>query len=566
MNRKLVVLALVALVGCQQAGSDEGEIAVSESDLTSTSALFVVGKTPLGAADEAVRKRIAAVGLTPTVKLASAATSADATGKALVVVSSTVTSGDVNTKFKKVTVPVVTWESAILDDMAMTKTVSTTDFGTKSGQTTLDLLVPATDPMAVGLAKGNYQVVTGADTFSWGRPASSAVKVASVAMDATRLPIFRYEKGVAMVNGFVAPERRVALFLGDASGAVLTVDGINLLDAALRWAAHLPVKKGLRSACAAAGDCAGNQCADGVCCDGGCTGTCTACALPGKVGLCTAVPEGPDPKGQCGQSDASTCGNDGFCDGKGACRKYAAGTVCGPGMCSGSTESSAKVCDGKGTCQPGAAKSCGNYVCNYDGLVCRTTCFGNANCVSGAHCLIQSCITTPPCRVARAENLAKTGGFDSNDETFFGGWNGFASNGWGMNISDAEGCDSSASLSLTTRNGSGGVRRCFPVLGDTRYYYGGSVMTDLVGDKWQASCGVDFHASADCSGTPLAESHLDLSPFVMTPYTWTSFAAGTTTPMGTASASFHCGVTDTATDFVHTNFDLLFLATGAPGF
>jgi hypothetical protein len=452
--------------------------------------------------------------------------------------------------------------------MKMTKTVAGTDYGTASGTTTsplknLNLVVAASDPMAAGLT-GTVPVVTANDTFSWGLPASGAVKVARLGTT-SRYPIFRYETGAAMV-GMTAPQRRVALFLGDATGTLLTTAGISLVDAALRWAAHLPVKNPLGVTCTTAGDCAGNQCADGFCCDSACSGTCTSCAVSGKAGACSPVPDGQDPKNQCDPSAVSSCGNDGSCDGKGACRKYAAGTQCGPGMCSGSTESSASICDGMGTCKPGASKSCGNYVCNYDGLVCRTTCFGNANCVSGAHCLIQSCITTPPCRLARAENLIKTGGFDTNDETFFGGWNGFASNGWGMNISDAEGCDSSASLSLTTRSGSGGVRRCFPVLGDTRYYYGGSVMTDLVGDKWQASCGVDFHATADCSGTPLAESHLDLSPFVMQPYVWTSFAAGTTTPMGTASASFHCGVTDTAADFVNTNFDLLFLATGAPGF
>ena len=49
-------------------------------------------------------------------------------------VSSTVTSGNVNTKFRTVVNPVLTWESTLFDDLGMTGT-SGTDFGTLSGQT-----------------------------------------------------------------------------------------------------------------------------------------------------------------------------------------------------------------------------------------------------------------------------------------------------------------------------------------------------------------------------------------------------------------------------------------------
>ena len=48
------------------------------------------------------------------------ATAADATGKALVIISSTVSAGTVGTKFRDVAVPVITWETALYAPMNMT--------------------------------------------------------------------------------------------------------------------------------------------------------------------------------------------------------------------------------------------------------------------------------------------------------------------------------------------------------------------------------------------------------------------------------------------------------------
>ena len=55
---------------------------------------------------------------------------ADATGQDLVVVSSTIASGDVNTKFTEVAVPVVTWESNIYGSLKLTGPTGAVDFGT----------------------------------------------------------------------------------------------------------------------------------------------------------------------------------------------------------------------------------------------------------------------------------------------------------------------------------------------------------------------------------------------------------------------------------------------------
>jgi glucose/arabinose dehydrogenase len=196
-------------------------------------ALLVANSTTLGAGDAAVRARLQATGHTVVVRTATAATTADAAGKALVLVSSTVASASVNAKFRTVVSPVVTWESALLDDFGMTGTVSGTDFGTLTGRTQVDI-VAAAHPLAAGLA-GRVTVTSSAQTFSWGRPNANAALVARPAADTTRAVIFGYERGAAM-PGLVAPGRRVAFFLEDGTAAALTPAGGSLFDAAVRWA------------------------------------------------------------------------------------------------------------------------------------------------------------------------------------------------------------------------------------------------------------------------------------------------------------------------------------------
>ena len=131
-------------------------------------ALLVAGSTTLTAADTAVRSRLQAGGHTVVVRSGTGATTADAAGKALVLVSSTVTSGNVDTKFRAVVNPVLTWESSLFDDLGMTGTASGTDFGTLTSQTDLDI-VTAAHPLAAGLS-GRVVAVSSPQAFSWGRP------------------------------------------------------------------------------------------------------------------------------------------------------------------------------------------------------------------------------------------------------------------------------------------------------------------------------------------------------------------------------------------------------------
>jgi hypothetical protein len=143
--------------------------------------------------------------------------------------------------------------------------------------------------------------------------------------------------------------------------------------------------------CTADTDCQSNVCAQGVCCATACGGTCQACNLAGSLGTCKVVPAGQDPLNQCADGGPATCGNDGTCDGAGACRKYASGTACGAAVCSGSSYTPSRTCNGTGTCGTAAATSCGRFVCNASG--CLTTCTTNADCASPLLCSGGGCST-----------------------------------------------------------------------------------------------------------------------------------------------------------------------------
>lgn len=137
--------------------------------------------------------------------------------------------------------------------------------------------------------------------------------------------------------------------------------------------------------------CRSGECVDGVCCQSACGTACMACDQPGSEGRCVPVSDGQDPDDECGEEPAATCGRDGVCDGRGACRRYSMGTQCAPGSCQEATERAASTCDGNGACQPGAAKSCAPAVCIADS--CGAPCAVHTDCQTGFFCDAGTCRT-----------------------------------------------------------------------------------------------------------------------------------------------------------------------------
>jgi hypothetical protein len=228
-----------------------GSATFTNFQLQAPPALFVVGNTTLNSGDAAALKRLQTLGYSVTVKAATAATSADANGKDLVVISSTVTSSDVNTKFTNVAVPVVTWENALLPSLGMTLGTSGTDFGTTSSQTSATIFTSACSrstmyTSAVGYGDGCHDmsaglsdtvpILTQAGTVSWGKPGANAVQIAYQPGSTNHAIVFGYDKGVAMPGLASAPSRRVFVYLSDSTASSWTGRGQSLFDNAIYWA------------------------------------------------------------------------------------------------------------------------------------------------------------------------------------------------------------------------------------------------------------------------------------------------------------------------------------------
>ena len=196
---------------------------------TNREVLFVVGDAGnLGPSDLAIRNRLQSNGYTVQVVSDEVATATHATGKGLVLTSSTVGSGTLSTKFQNVAVPVINWETFVQDDYGFA-----TSLGNAGSQTALNI-TQAGHPLAAGLPAGIRTVATVAGDFSWGEPGGSPIVIARLS-DGSHPCLYAYEAGAAMSSG-LAPARRVHLFLQNETFAVLNADGLRLFDAAVGWA------------------------------------------------------------------------------------------------------------------------------------------------------------------------------------------------------------------------------------------------------------------------------------------------------------------------------------------
>lgn len=204
-------------------------------------ALFVVtgGATPtLNASDALLQNRLELRGYEVQVIGADVDNASMATGKNIVVISSTISSGAVAGTYKNVTVPVIDWEQGIQDDMAWTTVTGTTDRGSTTGLTTIEI-VDATHPMAAGLPAGVVTIATAASEFAWGQPDANAKVVARLVGTTANACIYGYDKGALLTDGTAAAERRVLFLMTDNVAVNLNATGWKLFDAAIDWAQTL---------------------------------------------------------------------------------------------------------------------------------------------------------------------------------------------------------------------------------------------------------------------------------------------------------------------------------------
>lgn len=152
-----------------------------------------------------------------------------------VVISSTVASDNIGGEFRTAAVPVVFWEQALL---RTSREALCEDGGVSAGWSELTI-IDNTHPITSGLALGDLPVYLGASVFSLGLGAVGPDAVVLAYRESSGDPaLVAAGEGAELLAGYVAPGRRVFMFLEDTSFLDATADGRTLLRRSVDWAVN----------------------------------------------------------------------------------------------------------------------------------------------------------------------------------------------------------------------------------------------------------------------------------------------------------------------------------------
>jgi hypothetical protein len=190
--------------------------------------------------DDKIRDHLQGLGLAVT-ETDQAAPVKEACSYDLVVLSSSVRSRDLGGAYRDVTVPLLTWENDLLDDLRFTGRKKDADFGLVEKEHYL-WMVNAPHPLSASQAAGNLVAYQKDAPMGWGRPGLGASIIATIPGEPDKATIFGYERGATMDYDFLAPARRIFVFLDNDTFGNLTPAGLSLFDAAVRWGLADPGK------------------------------------------------------------------------------------------------------------------------------------------------------------------------------------------------------------------------------------------------------------------------------------------------------------------------------------
>jgi hypothetical protein len=209
--------------------------------------LFVSG-TPLTAGDQALNDILLDLGHEVNVfdhNLPPLDQLFEADESDLVIVSESVTSGNIGGNLNDTEAPIINYEPYCFDDMGMTGPDGVNpgfggfDYGFTTNDQTDVTIVSPTHPMAASLPAGDISVYTDPGIITWGQPTDEADVIARPADPEgdQSAAIFVYDKGDQM-SGETAAGIRIGFFLHDRTrdASLLTEDGIALFEAAVEYA------------------------------------------------------------------------------------------------------------------------------------------------------------------------------------------------------------------------------------------------------------------------------------------------------------------------------------------
>lgn len=156
----------------------------------------------------------------------------------LVIVSSTITSANVGAEFRNVGLPMIFWESAML----RTDREALSSSGVVVGGSTQIQVLAGSHPITRGVAAGTVTVFNPAANMSVATgtrgPGVQTLALRSGSSDGA---ILAADAGASLLNGAVAPARRVYMFLEDSSFTQATPTARQLFANAVRWAIGEPL-------------------------------------------------------------------------------------------------------------------------------------------------------------------------------------------------------------------------------------------------------------------------------------------------------------------------------------
>jgi len=195
---------------------------------TKTAQLVVGDPANVTAGDAAIRDRLTSLGYSVTVADDSAPAS-DATGKDVVLLSSTGDSGQLGTKYANLAQPLIVWKPYLFGPLEMT---AAGQYGIANGAN-ITITDPAS-PLAAGRS-GTIALTSQLANVPWGTPVASGHVVATRNGQPT---IFSFDRGAVLDDGRLAASCRLAIpayHTAPAAPTVYTADGWALFDAAVAW-------------------------------------------------------------------------------------------------------------------------------------------------------------------------------------------------------------------------------------------------------------------------------------------------------------------------------------------
>ena len=197
-------------------------------------ALLVTGTIPLVGTDVQFKAALEAAGLDVTVIQEKAATPMQAEGKRLILLSYGMTSTAFQAEaYVDVPVPIIVTEHNLLPRLRMSQAHGYTDKGTA-------LTFVSNRKLAPGL-EGDVDVYSTSQEFFWGTPSPAAIRIAHAVGRPDHVTFFAYEKGARMMDGAIAPAKRVQFFHASHSpdpidpNRYLNATGLTLLDSTIAW-------------------------------------------------------------------------------------------------------------------------------------------------------------------------------------------------------------------------------------------------------------------------------------------------------------------------------------------